>query len=133
MRKTCVQWVVLERRGPTIPPPLYQDWEGGPVDYLLYKFFRAKLVDQLKLVDKLGGAEDTEPDTFDGLITLIRRLNTAFPTKQGTQQAAQNILRSLFPSWLPGAFAVMFSKPFPRFSARMNAYITMLTTVSPFT
>ncbi len=114
-------WAVLQRRGPTDPAPIYQDWKGRPLDYLLYTFFRAKLVDQL-------GGQDTEPDTFDGLITLIRRLNTAFPTKRGTQQAAQNILRSLFPSWLPGAFAVLFSKPFPAFSARMNAHITMITT-----
>jgi len=32
----------------------------------------------------------------------------------------------MFPSWLPGAFAVMFAKPFPEFSYRMNAWATMM-------
>jgi hypothetical protein len=36
-------------------------------------------------------------------------------------------LKSLFPSWLPGAFAVMFSRPFPGFSCRLNAFATALT------
>jgi hypothetical protein len=33
---------------------------------------------------------------------------------------------SLFPSWLPPSFSVMFSKPFPSFSARLNAWATMV-------
>jgi len=36
---------------------------------------------------------------------------------------------SLFPSWLPGAFSWMFAKPFPEFSARMNAWATMIAGV----
>lgn len=32
-------------------------------------------------------------------------------TPRGTQETTRGILRSLFPPWLPGAFAVMFSRP----------------------
>lgn len=127
------QWVLLhlnkknknrtqQKRGPVDSPPVYKDWEGGPVDFALFTFFRTKVVKQL------GGIDDVEDKGYSGLIELIRKLNVAYPTKAGAQKAAQNILRSLFPSWLPGAFAVMFSKPLPAFSARMNAYITHLTT-----
>lgn len=101
----------MQRRGPLEPPPVYRDWEGGPVDALLYKFFRAKLVQQLE-------GEDVADQGYSGLIELIRRLNAKYADKRETQRRAQNILRSLFPSWLPGAFAVMFSKPLPGFSAR---------------
>jgi hypothetical protein len=37
------------------------------------------------------------------------------------------ILNSLFPSWLPGAFKVMFSRPLPTFSCQLNALATALT------
>ena len=36
------------------------------------------------------------------------------------------MLLSLFPSWLPPAFKVMFSTPFPNFSNKMNAIVTAL-------
>lgn len=36
------------------------------------------------------------------------------------------MLKSLFPSWLPASFAVMFSKPFPAFSSRLNAWVTLI-------
>jgi hypothetical protein len=81
------------------------------VDGLLYKFFRAKVVQQL-------GGEDVGDQGYRGLIELIRRLNAKYPEKARAQLSAQNILRSLFPSWLPGAFAVLFSKPLPGLSAR---------------
>jgi Beta-carotene isomerase D27-like, C-terminal len=32
----------------------------------------------------------------------------------------------MFPSWMPPAYAVLFSKPFPAFSARMNAWATKM-------
>lgn len=38
----------------------------------------------------------------------------------------RRVLKSLFPSWLPARFAVMFSKPFPAFSSRMNAWVTLI-------
>jgi hypothetical protein len=44
-----------------------------------------------------------------------------------TQEATRTILKSLFPSWLPPAFKVMFAKPFPMFSNKLNAWVTALT------
>lgn len=38
----------------------------------------------------------------------------------------RRVLKSLFPSWLPAQFAVMFSKPFPAFSSRLNAWVTVI-------
>lgn len=55
---------------------------------------------------------------YSGLIELIRRLNAKYADKREAQRRAQEILRSLFPFWLPRAFAVLFSKPLPGFSAR---------------
>ena len=31
---------------------------------------------------------------------------------------------SLFPSWLPKQFSILFARPFPQFSSRMNAWAT---------
>jgi hypothetical protein len=33
---------------------------------------------------------------------------------------------AMFPSWMPPSYAVLFSKPFPAFSARMNAWATQM-------
>jgi hypothetical protein len=44
------------------------------------------------------------------------------PSLLATHDAATRILLALFPPFLPQAFAVMFAKPFPRFSAVLNAY-----------
>lgn len=40
---------------------------------------------------------------------------------RGTQEATRGILRSLFPPWLPGAFAVMFSRPMPGLSCQVGS------------
>jgi predicted AlkP superfamily phosphohydrolase/phosphomutase len=41
-------------------------------------------------------------------------------TPKGTQEATRGILRSLFPPWLPPAFAVMFAKPLPGISCQVR-------------
>lgn len=41
--------------------------------------------------------------------------------------ATRKILRTLFPSWLPPAFKVMFAKPFPVWSNKLNAWVTGIT------
>lgn len=46
---------------------------------------------------------------------------------RGTQAATRAILNSLFPSWLPRAFAAMFARPLPDLSCRLNAWATWLT------
>ncbi|CAN0019015.1 unnamed protein product [Ectocarpus sp. 8 AP-2014] len=57
---------------------------------------------------------------------MIKVLNEKFPSKRKTQEASRRVLKSLFPSWLPASFAVMFSKPFPAFSSRLNAWVTLV-------
>jgi hypothetical protein len=46
---------------------------------------------------------------------------------QNTQAETHEILRSLFPSWLLPAFRVMFARPLPEFSNKLNAWVTALT------
>ena len=47
-------------------------------------------------------------------------------TPRGTQQATRGILRSLFPSWLPPAFAAMFSRPLPGLSCQVGGWAVRL-------
>lgn len=39
--------------------------------------------------------------------------------------ASERVLESLFPSWLPSAFAWVFSRNSPRFAAWINAVVTV--------
>ena len=64
---------------------------------------------------------------YAAIIDLTRRLNSMHATPRGTQEATVAILRSLFPPWLPGAFAALFSRNVPAPSARLNAWATALT------
>ncbi|KAL4522943.1 hypothetical protein Ndes2526A_g07669 [Nannochloris sp. 'desiccata'] len=77
------------------------------------------------MVQALGG-KDSPMEGYPAIIDLTRRLN-ALGSPQDTQKATRNILISLFPSWLPGAFKIMFSKPLPDFSCRLNALATWAT------
>ncbi|PNW77196.1 hypothetical protein CHLRE_10g426350v5 [Chlamydomonas reinhardtii] len=81
--------------------------------------FRRKMVEALGSDSKLSG--------YDAIIDLTRKLNTKFRTAAETQEATRGILNALFPSWLPGAFKVMFSRPLPEFSCRLNALATAMT------
>ncbi|KAI8468248.1 MAG: hypothetical protein J3K34DRAFT_427967 [Monoraphidium minutum] len=78
-----------------------------------------------KMVDAIGS--DTQLQGYDAIIDLTRALNRAYPTARETQLATRGILNSLFPSWLPAAFSVMFSRPLPAFSCRLNALATAAT------
>lgn len=81
--------------------------------------FRARMVDTLG-----GGTADSPlpPGNYGAIVDLTRRLNARPPAE--TRAQTRRILRSLFPSWLPGAFAVLFSGPLPALSARLNAWAT---------
>eukprot|EP00640_Fibrocapsa_japonica_P004983 CAMPEP_0113952842 /NCGR_PEP_ID=MMETSP1339-20121228/90648_1 /TAXON_ID=94617 /ORGANISM="Fibrocapsa japonica" /LENGTH=210 /DNA_ID=CAMNT_0000961511 /DNA_START=253 /DNA_END=885 /DNA_ORIENTATION=- /assembly_acc=CAM_ASM_000762 len=82
-----------------------------------------------KLLDRLDGegSPDKEREGFDGLMDIVARLNVAYKTKRETQEAARDVLLSLFPTWLPPAFAALFSANIPALSCRMNALVTKLT------
>ena len=51
----------------------------------------------------------------------------AYADPRGTQEATRGILKTLFPGWLPPAFKVMFAKPLPIFSNKLNAWVTGIT------
>lgn len=54
-------------------------------------------------------------------------LNTKYPNAKDAHDATRAVLVSLFPSWLLPAFVVMFSRPMPELSCRLNAWVTALT------
>jgi len=108
-------------------PPLETkpDYENihGPLgkwmDILFMVVFRKKLA------KKVGGEDSSKPLTdFRGICELALRMNREISDRSEIQKRALETLRSLFPSWLPRQYAVLFSKPFPAFSARMNAWAT---------
>jgi hypothetical protein len=69
-----------------------------------------------QVVEELG--QDVEDQGFNGLMELIRRLNSRYSDKARASESSRRILQSLFPSWLPKAFKIMFAKPLPGFSAK---------------
>ncbi|MEW5303291.1 MAG: hypothetical protein WDW36_005997 [Sanguina aurantia] len=77
------------------------------------------------MVSAIG--QDSKLGGFAAIIDLTRTLNRKFSAPGATQAATRQILKSLFPSWLPAAFKVMFSQPFREFSCRLNAFATFLT------
>eukprot|EP00884_Botryococcus_braunii_P023661 jgi/Botrbrau1/997/Bobra.114_1s0035.1 len=103
---------------------------GPPVDLHRY---RCKAVETrpswLSFAEKMVEAlnEDTSETGYAAIVDLTRRLNSRYATARETQLATILILQSLFPSWLPGAFKVMFSGPMPQLSCKMNALVTALT------
>lgn len=107
------------RNGPTDPKPSYDAIDAQPLNQLVYGLFRRKMVAALD--DKDSGMEG-----YDGIVDLTRRLNALGSPRQ-TQVLTRKILNSLFPSWLPPAFKVMFARPLPDISCRLNAYATWLT------
>ncbi|CAM9660697.1 unnamed protein product [Ectocarpus fasciculatus] len=110
--------VIRGRAGPTDATPTYDDTR--PLDRILLGLFRSKLAEEV------GGDGDAFEPGYDGLMDMIKVLNEKFPSKRKTQEASRRVLKSLFPSWLPASFAVMFSKPFPAFSSRLNAWVTLV-------
>jgi hypothetical protein len=104
--------------------PNYDEIHGplGPqIDNLFLSIFRTKFSQQIE------GMDSQLPNTdYQGLMELTAALNARYSSRETAQRIAQNVLRSLFPSWLPPQFAIMFAKPFPEFSARMNAWATVV-------
>lgn len=105
--------------GPSGPKPSYVEIDAQPLNRVVYSLFRKKMVTAL-------GNKDSSLDGYDGIIDLTRRLN-ALGSPRDTQRLTRQILLSLFPGWLPPAFKVMFAKPLPGLSCRLNAFATWLT------
>lgn len=105
--------------GPSDSKPSYAKIDEQPLNRVVYSLFRKKMVSAL-------GNRDSSLDGYAGIIDLTRRLNSlGSPTD--TQRLTRQILLSLFPGWLPPAFKVMFAKPLPGLSCKLNAFATWLT------
>ena len=131
-------------RAPRPPPPtwppaaadpraVWYESDAGPlgrlVDLACESAFRRSLARE-------AGGDDTTPG-FEGVVRLARALVSLEPrSAAATRLRARGVLRGLFPDWppAPGAeqpgllwwFGVLFARPFPRFSAKLNARVTYL-------
>ncbi|WIA15386.1 hypothetical protein OEZ85_002048 [Tetradesmus obliquus] len=105
--------------GPAEPVPDYAAIDSQPLNQVVMALFRRKMVAAIGSDSQLSG--------YEAIIDLTRRLNASYSEARQVQLTTRGILNSLFPSWLPGAFKVMFSKPLPEFSCKLNALATALT------
>ena len=122
---------------PKWPPPdadPYAKWYasdasplGRLVDLACESAFRSSLARE-------AGGDDNTPG-FDGIINLAQKLVAVEPrSAAATRVRARGVLRGLFPDWppAPGAeqpgllwwFTRLFARPFPEFSAKLNAKVT---------
>lgn len=119
LRVTTVQ-------GPSVDTkPDYENIHGplGPLaDMIFLAVFRKQLAKNAKI--------DSSKNIFDygGIMDIAECMTRSFPPQE-SQIRAQRTLRSLFPSWMPGSFAVMFSKPFPEVRLLCFGILTLLYAV----
>ena len=92
---------------------------GKQMDDILLKVFHDKLSEEV-----FPGQTPKKNATFEHIVELTHHLVRTSPSAEHIQRASQNVLRSLFPSWLPPQYKILFSRPFPQFSAEMNAAVT---------
>lgn len=119
-----------------LSPKLNPNWVDGPSkdtkpDYENIHGPMGKFVDDIflsvfrtKLSENVGIDSNRDKKDYMGVVELASALNARFSNHEEIQTRAQNVLRQLFPSWLPGPYTILFSKPFPEFSSRMNAWAT---------
>lgn len=67
------------------------------------------------------------PRNYGQLMALINEMTRTRPVAAVHDQG-KNMLVRLFPKWLLTQYQWMFAKPFPQFSAWMNAYVTHWST-----
>lgn len=91
---------------------------GSATDQAFLRIFHASLYEQVK-----GELYEGNPATFEDITQLAMELSEKEPPAI-VQSKALETLRSLFPSWLPKQYRLLFSRPFPEFSCRMNAWAT---------
>ena len=123
-------------RPPTWPPQNADPsakWyasDAGPlgrlVDYACESAFRSSLARE-------AGGDDNTPG-FEGIINLAQKLVAVEPrSAAATRVRARGVLRGLFPDWPPSPgeqpgllwwFTRLFARPFPEFSAKLNAKVT---------
>ncbi|KAG2497918.1 hypothetical protein HYH03_004182 [Edaphochlamys debaryana] len=102
-----------------VPAPSYEEIDRKAMNVLVMSLFRRKMVDALGV--------DSQQQGYAGIVDLTRKLNNKYRNPVDTQEATRAILKALFPSWLLPAFRMLFAKPMPDFSCRLNAVATALT------
>ena len=123
-------------RPPTWPPvdadpsAKWYASDAGPlgrlVDLACESAFRSSLARE-------AGGDDNTPG-FEGIINLAQKLVAVEPrSAAATRIRARGVLRGLFPDWPPSPgeqpgllwwFTRLFARPFPEFSAKLNAKVT---------
>ncbi|EIE22959.1 hypothetical protein COCSUDRAFT_15824 [Coccomyxa subellipsoidea C-169] len=109
----------FSKAGPETPAPSYESIDSQPLNRAIMSLFRQKMVAAI--------GKNSDKEGYDAIVDLTRLLNSKSSNPRDTQVKTRQILLSLFPSWLPPAFKVMFSKPMPEVSCQLNAWVTMLT------
>jgi hypothetical protein len=109
-------------RGP--PQDTKPDYENivGPLGRFMDRIFLT--VFRLTLDKNSGITSTRDNDDYQGLIEIALAMNRKYPNRTEVQTRALVVLKSLFPSWMPPAYTVLFSRPFPNLAARMNAWAT---------
>lgn len=102
---------------------------GGFADNLFLQRFRTALAaSNLKL-------ESDYPPGYDGMIQIVRDIIEGAPNSEIVVAKSRATLNSLFPDWPPTFgwtdrvgllywFEILFAKPFPEFSSKLNAWVT---------
>jgi Beta-carotene isomerase D27-like, C-terminal len=96
----------------SIHGPLGPFWDG-----IFLSLFRKALAE--------NAGFDSDSPGYDGVIDIACQMNKKYGRDE-VQRRALQVLVTLFPSWMPPAYSALFSKPFPEFSSRMNAWATMV-------
>jgi len=109
----------LRAAGPPTPKPAYSD--DSPFDRAAIAVFRRALAREL------GGDTSARRD-YEGVMDLALALNRRYPAPEARSRT-RAVLRGLFPNFIIKLFPLMFARPFPAFSAKLNAWITSLTCV----
>jgi hypothetical protein len=78
---------------------------GPTVDNLFLAVFRHQLARHSGFSSEKSG--------YQGIVEIAAILNKRVSDRTEIQRRAQETLRALFPSWLPGQYAILFSRPFP--------------------
>lgn len=92
--------------------PLGPFWDG-----VFLSLFRKALAE--------NAGFDSDRPGYDGVIDIACQMNKKYGRDE-VQHRALQVLVTLFPSWMPPAYSALFSRPFPEFSSRMNAWATLV-------
>jgi len=98
-------------KGPSLTTKPDYDKIHGPFGSTLDRIFLT--IFRKKMAENVGVDSNLPQDNYQGLMELTAAMNARYSDRKIVHKIGQQILRDLFPSWLPFAFSWMFAKPFP--------------------